>query len=229
MKEEGKIENLRLGMRERVMREIKERHLRMTRHWVFLAKKLNLESGLVSAFLLGVLLVSLTLFFFEETKLLRFLSLGWPGFKVFLSSLPYSYLILLGAAVFAAIYLANKLDIPCQINTACHTIALYFIAAVVIFGVLFVFLGINRIIKGWHGEISKDRAIWGKIKSVSKEGILLEDKNGNLIKVIIEKDLSPAEKKLEYEEGKFLRAAGFREKDNDNFFHAQRVRCCEDD
>lgn len=217
------------GIKERVMRKIKERHLKITRRWVFLAKKLNLESGLILSFLLGALLVSLTLYFFEETKLSRFLSLGWPGFKVFFLSLPYGYIILFGAAVLAAIYLAEKLNLPCQINTACHIIALYFLAAVIVLGIVFVFLGINKIIRGWHNEIVRDRAVYGRIKEITEEGVLLEDRDGHLIKIIMGKNLPSTEKELKYEEGRFLRAVGARDRDDDSFFHAQRVRCCDDD
>ena len=53
----------------------------------------------------------------------------------------------------------------------------------------------------------------------------MEDENGKIVRIFIEKP-QPLDVD-EYEAGKFLRAIGTRDPDDDNLFHAQMVRCCD--
>ncbi|HRY82700.1 MAG TPA: hypothetical protein P5232_03300 [Candidatus Moranbacteria bacterium] len=215
-------------VKSKVMQAIKEKRIKMRSHFVFVAEKLGLESALAVAIILGAFFISILFYFFKKTGLLKFLSLGIPGLKIFLLTLPYEYIALFILFIILAIYFANQFELCCGNCTHTNSFAICFFALSLILGICFGAIGVGEYLKGWSKkDIPKENAIHGKVKNFSDKEILIEDEDGKLIRVFIETPESV--RKDKYEEEKFLRAIGNRDLDDENLFHAQIIRCCDED
>ncbi|MFZ2975322.1 MAG: hypothetical protein WA055_01665 [Candidatus Moraniibacteriota bacterium] len=215
-------------VKEKVMQVIKSKKVKMRSHLVFMAEKLGLESALAGAIIFGSLLISILFYFLKKTGVLKFLSLGTPGLKIFLLTLPYDYIALFIFFVILAIYFANQIELFCGNCTRTDSFAVYFFAGSLILGTIFGVMGVGEYLKGWSGKnIPRESAISGRVKTFSPEEVLVEDENGKIVRIFIKKPQPTSVD--EYETGKFLRAVGTRDLDDDNLFHAQIVRCCDED
>lgn len=225
--EEGNEKNP-IDVRNSVMGKIKTRKIKMRSHLVFLAEKLGLESALIISLLAGAILISIFFYFFKKTGLLKFLSLGIPGFQVFLYTLPYDYVALFLIAILLAVYFAKKLDLPCKENMSCDRMSVLFITLSILVGLFFILIGLHETLRGWSSnKVPRDMAVFGKIKKVEGKSVWIEDEDGNLVKVIID-----GEKKLDEDfdkiEGKIFRAIGDRDEKSENpYFHAKNFVCCD--
>ena len=215
-------------IKKRVMQMIKSKKVKMRSHLVFMAEKLGLESALAGAIIFGSLLISILFYFLKKTGVLKFLSLGFPGVKIFLLTLPYDYIALFIFFVILAIYFANQIELFCGNCTRTDSFAVYFFVGSLILGIIFGVIGVGDFLQGWSKKnIPRESAISGRVKTFSPKEVLVEDKEGKLIKVFIE---TPESIKINSdEEGKIFRAIGTRDRDDDNLFHAQVVRCCDED
>jgi hypothetical protein len=218
-----------VNMKSKVMEEIKAKKIRMRSPLVFLAEKLGMESALAVFLIFSILLVSLIFYFLKKNGLLKFLSLGMPGVKVFFQVLPYDYIVLFIIAIILAVYLANKIELF-QGNFE-HTdifIGIFLIGAIVL-GIIIGMLGAGDFFHGWNKKkIPKDMAIHGKIETISPNFVVVENDDGELVSVYTDK-MKPQIGNANYTPGKFLRAVGTRDKKDANIFHAEQIRCCDDD
>jgi hypothetical protein len=215
-------------IKEKVMQEIKTGKIKMRSRFVFIAEKLGLESALAATIIFGALFVSILFYFLKKTGVLKFLSLGIPGFKIFLLTLPYDYVALLIISIILAIYFANRIELFCGKCTHTDFFAVFFFSISLILGIFFGVTGVGEYFKGWSKkDIPKENAIHGKVKNFSEKEVLVEDENGNIIKVSVETPESTNKEK--YETEKILRAIGNRDEDDENLFHAQIIRCCDED
>jgi len=183
------------NIKERVMKSIKEKKVTMRSRLVFVLEKIGLESALVGTIILGALIISILFYFLKKNGVLKFITLGIPGIKVVLLTLPYDYIALAIACIILAIYFANQIELFCGNCTQTNRFVVYFLIVSVILGVFFGILGVGDFLKGWS---KKD------IESPEPIGYNL------------------------YEEGKYLRAIGIRDLENDNLFHAHMMRCCDE-
>jgi hypothetical protein len=215
------------SVKEKVMESVRSKKVTMRSHAAFMAEKLGLESALAGAIIFGALFVSILFYFFKKTGILKFLSLGAPGVKIFLLALPYDYIALVIFFIILAIYFANQIELFCGNCTRTDYFALYFFIGSLLLGILFGIIGVGEYFQGWSQKnIPKESAICGKIQSFSQNEVLVEDEKGKLVRVFL---TSPEMEKYEYETGKFLRAIGTRDSNNDNLFHAEILRCCDDE
>lgn len=214
------------NIKERVMKSIKEKKVTMRSRLVFVLEKIGLESALVGTIILGALIISILFYFLKKNGVLKFITLGIPGIKVVLLTLPYDYIALAIACIILAIYFANQIELFCGNCTQTNRFVVYFLIVSVILGVFFGILGVGDFLKGWSKkDIPRENSIRGQIQSFSsKEVIVRED--GRLIRIFIESP-EPIGYNL-YEEGKYLRAIGIRDLENDNLFHAHMMRCCDE-
>lgn len=222
------MEDKKYSVKEKVMQNIKSKKVKMRSHLVFMAEKLGLESALAGAIIFGALLISILFYFLKKTGVLKFLSLGTPGLKIFLLTLPYDYIALFIFFVILAIYFANQIELFCGKCERTDYFAVYFFIGSLILGIFFGVIGVGDFFQGWSQKnIPRESAICGKIQSFSEKEVLLEDEKGNKTRVFVTSpDLENNEK---YETGKFFRAIGTRDANDDNLFHAQVVRCCDED
>lgn len=213
------------NVKSKVMEEIKQKKIRMRSHFVFLAEKLGLAGAATIAVLCGAILFGFIFYFIKKTGLFLFLSLGAPGTKVFFSAFPYGYAILFSAAIALAIYLANRWELFSGYCERTNRFAICFLLTALVLGSFFAILGAEIFYKNYaKRKIPSNAAVIGRIKYFSEEKIVIEDEDGNLRNVFV----TNVPEKIKYEEGKFLRAVGEMEKDDDSIFHAVRVRCCDD-
>jgi len=218
-----------VDIKSRVMADIKRKRIRMRSHFVFVLEKLGLEGALLLMIILGALLVSLIFYFVEKTRLEKFLTLGFPGMKIFFATLPYDYIAFFVLAVALAIYFANQVELFCGKCEHPDTVAVWFFLGALGLGIFFGVLGVGSFLGGWSkNKIPRDAAIHGKIRDFQKNEVTIVDEEGNVVRVFL-----PAAKvpplPTDYMEEKFLRAVGSRDSDDPSIFHAERVRCCDDE
>lgn len=213
-----------------IISKIKEKRLRMKSRRECFLEKLGLESALLGAILLGALLVNLTFYLLKKTGALKFLSLGIPGLKIFLSTIPYDYLILFVLSLILINYLIKKLELPYRENISCNRMTIGFFLASILIGASLAYLGVEKMVSGWSKKhIPREAAIFGQIEKIDGRRVLLLEDNGETIWVAIEENRD-LEDRLRESQGKFLRAVGFREhRDEGGVFRAQQVLCCDED
>ena len=222
------MEEKKYSVKEKVMKSIRDKKLTMRSHLVFVLEKIGLESALVGAIILGALIISILFYFLKKTGVLKFITLGIPGIKVVLLTLPYDYIALAIACIILAIYFANQVELFCGNCTQTNRFAVYFLIGSVILGIFFGIVGVGDFLKGWSKkDIPRESSIRGQIESFSAKEVIVQDMSGRTIRVFVETS-NPIEDE-HYERGKYLRAVGARDLDDDTLFHAQMLRCCDDD
>jgi len=215
-------------IKEKIMKDIKNKRIKIKSPFIFMAQKLGLESALATTIIAGALLVSVIFYFLKKTGILKFLNLGVAGLKIFILSLPYDFIALFIITIILAIYLANKIKLSRGQYLRADFFAVYFFLITLALGLFFGIMGVGRFSKNWiKNTLPRDEAIQGRIKVFSNKKVVIEDDNGNTANVFIN-ELNPARLKINYVPGKILRAIGWRDKQDDNLFHAQKIRCCDD-
>ncbi len=214
-------------MKSRVMGSIKTKKIKMRSRIVFVLEKLGLEGALFLVLLLGAILISLIFYFIEKIRLEKFLMLGMSGTEIFFETLPYDYLFLFVVAVASAIYLANRLELFCGKCERTDTFAWWFFLGALGAGIMLGALGVGGFLGGWsHKKIPSDRAVHGQIQSFSDDSeVTVVDDDGKIVRIFSPVPPLPDA----YMSGMFLRAVGHRDSDDPTIFHADRVRCCDDD
>ena len=217
-----------LDMRSRVMADIKQKRIKMRSHFVFVAEKLGLEGALILTVLVSAVFVSLVFYFIAHTGLEKFLTLGFPGAKVFFVTLPYDYIIFFLLTVALAIYLANQIELFCGKCSHTDTFMIWFFLGALVLGIFFGVLGVGNFLGGWSKKkIPHEAAIHGQIKNFMDNEVTVVDEDGDVIQVFLPISKTPPHDN--FTEDKFLRAVGTRDKNDPMIFHAERVRCCDDD
>jgi len=215
-------------IKEKIMEDIKNKRIRMKSPFIFIAQKLGLESALVTTIIAGALLVSVIFYFLKKTSVLKFLNLGASGLKIFILSLPYDFIAFFIITIILAIYLANKIKLSRGQYLRADFFAVYFFLITLALGLFFGIMGAGRFSKNWtKSNLPRDEAVQGRIKVFSDQEVVIEDEGGNITTVFMDKPY-PAGLKINYVSGKVFRAIGWRDKQDDNLFHAQRIRCCDD-
>lgn len=217
------------NIKSRVMETIKSKKVKMRSQFIFVAEKLGLKSAMALAIILGAIFISLLLYFIEKTHLIKFLAFGYPGFKIFLLTLPYDYILLFALAIVSAIFFANKVELFCGKCERTHVFAAWFLFGALILGVFFGALGIGSFLGGWSdNKIPRNSAIRGEVQSLYENEAIIMDEEGNLVEVFL------PEKKINFHfdedsDKKFMQAIGRRDGDYPNIFHAKNVLCCDSD
>lgn len=212
-----------------VMHEIEEKKIKMRSRLFFVAQKIGLESILAVSIFGGALLVSITLYFFKKTNVLKYLSFGFPGLKVILATLPYDYIALFLIALLVANFIVRRIDamdgkrLPTRVTSLSLLVIIFFI------GSFFAVMGIEQIIKGWSkNKVSRDIAIEGKIVDISNNIINIQAEDGTNVRIILRSDYRfPFA--ADYAQGKILRAIGKKDIDDKNAFDADEILCCDEE
>lgn len=227
---EHKIKESSIDVKNKVLQKIKEKNIKMRHPFIFLAQKLGLHSVLALAIICGSLLVSIGLYFFKKTGVLKFLSLGWPGLKIVLISLPYDYIALFIFTILVASYIIHQLDLSHGIKLSSNAVLFSLLVVTILIGSFFAVNGIEQIIKGWSkNKVPEDIAVAGRILEYSPGQAIIQEENGRDTEVILKNGADTlAQYKFEYMENKVLRAVGKRDKNDSAIFYAEQVECCED-
>ena len=214
----------KIDVRKKVMDKIRGEGIKIRSPFYFVAQKLGLESALILSVVGGAFLVSVLLYFLKKTKLLKFLVFGWPGLKIFLLTLPYDYIALFIITVLLANYIVKKLDLSVKKIISVNIIVIFLFLVSVFLGTFFAVIGMEQIARGWsHNRIPRATSISGRVIDFSDQNVMVEEENGEETRVIFVPKGEPG-----YTKGKFLRALGQRDLDDENVFHAEDVDCCDD-
>lgn len=218
-----------VNIKERVMGEIKSKKICMSSSGSIFARKLGLECAMVISLLAGAFIISLAFYILKKTKILKFLTLGFPGLKVFFLSIPYGYIALFIGIVIVAIYISNKLDLSYETRISETFLYFLMLGAILVLVVVFIMIGIHE----YFGEISKNRipkesAISGRIESVSGDMLTVEEDDGQFVEIKLGKD-AHIDGDFKDIKGKYIRAVGVRDPKDIHLFKAENVLCCDND
>lgn len=218
-------------MKHRVMQKIREEKIRMRHPFVFMAHKLGLQSILALAIVASALILNIFLYFLKKTGVLKFLSLGWPGLKVILITLPYDYIVLFIITILLANFIIHKFDLSRGISMNSNVSVVFLLAVTLLLSSFFAVNGIEDIAKGWSkNKIPNDVAISGKILDYSNNQVVIQENDGSITKVNLDAETNQIfSQESGYVRGKFLRAIGGRYENSADEFHAQEVECCDED
>lgn len=227
--DDGQFKKNGIDVKNRVMDEIRSKKICMESHRSLLAKKLGLECAMVASLLAGAFIASLVFYVFKKTKVLKFLSLGFPGLKVFLLTLPYGYIAFLIGLLIVILYIFNKLDLSYETRIPAASLYLLIFVA----GVFLVWMFIAADIHKYFSEIFPERlprgnAISGKVEEFSEDDLTIVEEDGQIVRVRPNKDFY-FNKKSENIKGKYLRAVGERNPKDGNYFQAENILCCDDE
>jgi len=213
------------------MREIKDKKIKMRHPFIFLAQKLGLQSILALSIVASALLLNIVLYFFKKTGVLKFLSLGWPGLKIVLMTLPYDYIVLFIITIILANFIVHKFDLSRGISMNSNVSVVALLAFTLLLSSFFAVSGVENTVKGWSkNKIPPDVAISGKILDFSNDQIVVQEGSGQITTIILDNQTNrifltgPG-----YVKGKFLRAVGSRNENNTAEFQAEEVECCDAD
>lgn len=227
--EKAMADKKQADIKARVMESIKTKKIKMRSHVVFVAEKLGLEGGIFLSLLLGTIFVSLIFYSIEKIKLGRFLTLGLPGARIFLDTLPYEYIFLFLLTLFMAIYLANSLELFCGSCERTDIFTAWFFLGALALGIFLGVMGVGAYFGGWsQNKIPHDIAIHGQIKSFQGNEVTVIEENGDEVQIFMPGPIVPPMPGGSIRD-KFLRAVGKRDKADAGIFHAEKVRCCDDD
>jgi hypothetical protein len=219
----------KIDIKEKVMGEIKKKKICMASQRSVLAKKLGMEGVIVADLLAGALVISLVFYIFKKTKMLKFFSLGIPGLKVILSTVPYGYIALFAAMMLLALYLANKLDLCYETKLPYNILTLTFLGLVAIVGIIFILFGAHQYFENiTENKIPREKAISGRVENFTEDSVTIEEENGDLVKVKLGKDINSKEE-FENNQGRYLRAVGVRDPHDGHYFQAESILCCDSD
>jgi len=218
-----------VNMKARVMGEIKSKKICMSSSRSIFARKLGLECAMVMSLLAGAFIISLAFYILKKTKILKFLTLGFPGLKVFLLAIPYGYIALFIGIVILVLYISSKLDLSYEAKISETLLYFLMLGAIFVLVIIFVMIGVHE----YFGEISKNRipresAISGRIESVFGDVLTVEEEDGQLIEIKLGKN-THIDEDFENIRGKYIRAVGVRDPKDAHFFKAENVLCCDND
>lgn len=128
------------SVKKAVLRQIAAKRVRIRRPFIFIVKRLGLESALILAILAGSFFVSAILAVFESRN-----SVGvgmWSDF-------PYHYLAFLTVSAFVAIFMADRVELLCGKCRRTAVFASCIPAVIIILGAAFFSLGAGKILSGW--------------------------------------------------------------------------------
>ena len=218
-------------MKNKVMQEIRNKKVKMHHPFVFLAKKLGLQSILALTIVICALLLNIFLYFLKKTGVMKFLALGWPGLKIVLLTLPYDYIILFIITLILANFIIHKFDLSHGISMNSNVSVVALLAVTILLSSFFAVNGIEDMVRGWSkNKVPSDVAISGKILDFSNDKIIIQEGSGMTTTVILDRGTTEVfSEGSGYVKGKFLRAIGNRYRNSDAQFHAEEVECCDAD
>jgi hypothetical protein len=226
---EEKLKKTGTDMKAKVMSEIRKKKIGITSHSRIVAEKLGMEGIIAADILTGAFIISIVFYIFKKTKVLKFLSLGVPGLKVILLTIPYGYIAVLAGAVLLAFYLISKLDLCYETKCSHNFIIFTLFGSIFIIGMIFIAAGVHEYFESLtKNKMPKERSIIGKIDQVDEGGVTLEEEDGQMVKVKFGKNIK-LDNNFEGIRGKYLRAVGERDSKNVHYFRAESVLCCDED
>jgi hypothetical protein len=218
-----------IDMKNRVMGEIKSKKICMASHGSLLAKKLGLECAMVASLLAGAFIVSLVFYVLKKTKVLKFLSLGFPGLKVFLLTIPYGYVALFVGLLILVLYISNKLDLSYETKISTGSLYVLMTATIFFLVLIFIMIGIHEYFSEIVSrKIPRESAISGKVEEFSGDSLVIEEEDGQMVRIKLGRNVH-FDGDFEGMRGKYLRAIGERDPKDGNYFQAENILCCDND
>lgn len=227
--DDGQFKKIGIDVKNRVMDEIRNKKICMESHKSLRAKKLGLECAMVTSLLAGAFIASLVFYVLKKTKVLKFLSLGFPGLKVFLLTLPYGYIAFLIGLLIVILYIFNKLDLSYETKISTTSLYLLIFIAGVFLVWIFIVADVHKyFIEIFPRRIPRENAISGKVEEFSEDDLIIVEEDGQIVRVRPNKDFR-LNKRSEDVKGKYLRAVGERNPKDVNYFQAENILCCDDE
>ncbi len=231
-------------LENKIMSEVKSGRIKLRSKYVFLAKKVGLNSALLLSIVLSVLFFSLGLFYMKATDSLKYLSFGKDGLLAFLESFPYLLIITFTLFLLVAGYLITKIEGSYKKPFGYFAIGL--IVFVLIFGSIIAYTDVSEYIEeqafGNHmpgiffkpfidgGIKSHDRGMAGRVYETDSDYLIVETPRGfekiSLLEVHCQDVLQTTDCQDQFEIGQFIIAIGKRV---DGIFVADEIKIANED
>lgn len=176
----------------KVMQEIKEKHISMRPRFFFVAGSFLLIGGLTFAFVLAIFLVHLILFRLRLDAPFEFLRFGPPGIPPFFIMFPWRFLLIAGFAVALGIYLLKKCEFSYKYNFALITGIT--IITIILTGIIVDCFKPNRRLerlppmRGLYKErLPGVNWVIGEILEISGESVRVQSLDGRVVVIIWDK------------------------------------------
>lgn len=132
--------------KNKIMGKITDNSIKMKKRWIFIARKIGLQSGLVLTLIISIFFLNAFFFYIKSNNLLLPLHFGISVWQKFLHSLPYD-LILIIIVLFALLnYIIRKFDFSYRISIA--TMISIFIIFIVFSAFMIFTSDFNILIRG---------------------------------------------------------------------------------
>lgn len=186
----SKIKNKDIA--NKVMQEIKNRHISMRPRLFFVVGSFLLVGGLTFTFILAIFLVHLILFRLRVDAPFEFLRFGPPGIPPFFMMFPWRFFLIVGFAVALGIYLLKKCEFSYKYNFALVTGIT--IIAIILTGVIVDYLEPNSRLerlppmRGLYQErLPGKNWVAGEILKIHDNGMLIYSLDGWKVTIIWDK------------------------------------------
>lgn len=171
----------KIDVSQKVSEQIKERGVKITKRWVFWAKKLGLGSGLVLTVVVLIFILNLILYWFQSRGLITYFNFGLPALTFILKKLPFAYFTVAIVLLLIINFIINKTNL---IYKKYYHLLLIIIWLVIIGGGFFLFYtDINNYFEQQVALSEKKIFILSEIYQ-GNVPCLPQDKNGVVGKVI---------------------------------------------
>ncbi|PIR05741.1 hypothetical protein COV56_01225 [Candidatus Kuenenbacteria bacterium CG11_big_fil_rev_8_21_14_0_20_37_9] len=227
-------------LEDKVMSEIKSGRVKLHPKYVFLVKKLGLNSGIILTVILAILFFSLAIFYMRTADSLEYLSFGKAGILAFLESFPYLLVVSLILFLFATGYLITKTE--WSYKKPFKYFALVILVFVLVMGSIAAYSGLSENIEEQalknrvpgmffrpfigRGIEPRGRGIAGKIYEINDDYLILETPRGFEKVSLVELRCENSNCQNQFEIDQFIIAIGKRE---DNIFVADRIRIADEE
>ncbi len=176
----------------KVMQEIKEKHISMRPRFFFVVGSFLLVAGLTFIFILTIFLVHLILFRLRIDAPFEFLRFGAPGIPPFFIMFPWWFLLIACFAVAFGVYLLKKCEFSYKYNFA--LISGITVMAIILTGVIVDFLEPNRRFENlppmrglYQQRLPGENWAIGEILQINNESMIVLSSNGREVKIFWDK------------------------------------------
>lgn len=176
----------KIDVSQKVLEKIKKQKIKITDRWVFWAKKLGLNSGLILTSVVLIIIINLILYYLQQNGLVIYLSFGLPALSLVLKNLPFGFIVLAIMLLLIINYLLKKTEFIYK--KYFRTLILIVFLVIIIGGIFMFYSGINQTLARKVAESDKKIFILSEIYK-GQIPCLLPDRNG-IVGKVIEKNIN---------------------------------------
>lgn len=228
-----KNEEKQINISDKVLNRIQSDNVKIRSRWFFIAEKLGLESGLLMAILIGIIILCFILYIMEQNGVFEFMEFGPSGWSVILENIPYDLVILAITFFIVASFIIKQFDF--SYRKPFYLFSCGIIILIVISGTFLMWTGVSRTlfdkiagVKFINNLYTKkitnvpqgERAVIGQVVEVGRNTILVKTPQGKLLQVKFTPDIKHS-LDLRHGQGQVIKILGHK---SDGTYGADLIR-----